>query len=73
LSADGRRAFVTCAGRAGSPGALLELDTRAGALLARAALPPGADAVYAWPGPHKSRMHWGPEPTAAAALRPHER
>jgi hypothetical protein len=59
LSADGRRAFVACAGRAGSPGALLELDVRTGTLLARATLPPGADAVYAWPGPHKSRMPWG--------------
>lgn len=59
LSADGRRAFVTCAGRGGSPGTLLELNTRTGAVLARAALPPGAGAVYAWPGPHNSRMHWG--------------
>lgn len=67
LSADGRRAFVSCAGRGGSPGALLELDARTGELLARAALPPGAGAVYAWPGRHESRMHWGP--ATGVALR----
>jgi DNA-binding beta-propeller fold protein YncE len=59
LSADGRLAFVVCAGRAGTPGVLLQLDARTGAVLARAALPAGAGAVYAWPGPYNSRMHWG--------------
>jgi hypothetical protein len=69
LSADGRRAFIACAGRAGSPGALLELNVHTGALLARATLPPGADAVYAWPGPHESRMHWEPDSGATARSR----
>jgi hypothetical protein len=66
LSADGRRAYVTCAGRAGGAGALLELDVRGGSILARAPLAPGAGAVYAWPGPHESRMHWGPAPPKSA-------
>jgi DNA-binding beta-propeller fold protein YncE len=61
VSADGARAYVTCAGRAGGPGALLELDVRRGTVVARTPLAPGAGAVYAWPGLHESRMHWRPE------------
>lgn len=58
LSAGGARAYVTCAGRAGAAGALLELDVRRGAVVARAPLAPGASTVYAWPGQYNSRMHW---------------
>lgn len=58
LSAGGRLAFVVTAGRDGAQGAVLELDAQTGAELGRAAIPPGAGAVYVWPGRRASRMHW---------------
>lgn len=57
LSADGRLALLLAAGRGGG-GALAELDTRRGALLARVPIPGGGRAVHVWPGPREPRMRW---------------
>lgn len=57
LSASGRLAVLLAAGRGGE-GALAEVDTRNGAILARAAIPGGGRAVHVWPGRRESRMHW---------------
>jgi hypothetical protein len=70
LSARGRTAFVVCAGRAGGPGALLELDTHDGAVRANALLPPGARALYVWPGRRNSRLRWAAAPHNNSAAEP---
>lgn len=62
LNATGRVAFVVTAGRAGTWGTLLAVDTQTGAELKRAGLGPGARAVYAWPGQRSPRMYWTSPP-----------
>lgn len=57
LSADGRLAVLLAAGRGGE-GALAELDTRSGAMLARVTIPGGGQVVHVWPGLREPRMHW---------------
>lgn len=57
LDAGGRLAVLLAAGRGGE-GALAELDTRRGRLLARVAIPGGGRAVHVWPGSREPRMRW---------------
>lgn len=59
LSADGSVAYVAASGRNGAAGVLLAIDTRTGTERGRATLPPGARAVYVWPGRREARMYWG--------------